>query len=290
MLPELLFCLRTAAVPGALFSLDREAEPYTIWKLDAHYPVTLPTERRRAMSESTYWIVFGDIHDDVSRLADIPELPGAAGVIVTGDITFLGGIKQAEKILAPLAGQTPVLLAQIGNMDKAEITSWLDGKGWNLHREAREIFPGIVAFGVGCSPLTPFNTPSEHPENQIAAWLEEAREKALHISPGNGKDTSHAQGLTEARMVLVSHSPPYASACDRLRDGTPVGSTAVREFIEKHQPDICLCGHIHESRAQERIGRTHVLNPGTLPDGGYILLHLERTAAGPEVRAELKQL
>ena len=53
-----------------------------------------------------------------------------------------------------------------------------------------------------------------------------------------------------------------------------MGSTAVREFIEEVQPDVCVCGHIHESRGVDRIGRTVVVNPGTLLSGGYVVVRL----------------
>ena len=40
------------------------------------------------------------------------------------------------------------------------------------------------------------------------------------------------------------------------RDLAHVGSTAVREAIEEVQPLVSLHGHIHESRATTRLGRT----------------------------------
>ena len=42
-----------------------------------------------------------------------------------------------------------------------------------------------------------------------------------------------------------------------------VGSVAVREEIEKHQPLLGLHGHIHESKGYAKIGRTHCFNPGS---------------------------
>jgi Icc-related predicted phosphoesterase len=49
--------------------------------------------------------------------------------------------------------------------------------------------------------------------------------------------------------------------------GTPVmtnvGSVSIRGAIEKHQPKLVLCGHIHESRGTHKIGRTLVINPGS---------------------------
>ena len=43
----------------------------------------------------------------------------------------------------------------------------------------------------------------------------------------------------------------------------PVGSSAVREAIERYQPSLSLHGHVHESRGVAHIGRTVCLNPGS---------------------------
>ena len=43
----------------------------------------------------------------------------------------------------------------------------------------------------------------------------------------------------------------------------PVGSTAVREAIERHQPLASLHGHIHESGGTARLGRTLAVNAGS---------------------------
>lgn len=246
------------------------------------------------MSDIPYWLAFGDIHDDVSRLSDIPELEGARGVIVTGDMTLGGGVKQALRVLEPIADRVPLLLAQIGNMDRDEVTGLLEERGWNLHARARELFPGVLALGVGCSPFTPFGTPSEHPESRLAEWMAEALTEARNIAAGSlaAEDRRSAgDGAPESpALVLVSHTPPHATACDRLHNGVPVGSMAVREFIERHQPDICLCGHIHEARSEDRLGRTLLINPGTLGAGGYVVLRHAPGADGPRVTAELKVL
>jgi Icc-related predicted phosphoesterase len=70
-----------------------------------------------------------------------------------------------------------------------------------------------------------------------------------------------------AQTIYVLHSPPYATALDRLADGRPVGSRAVRAFIERHQPPLALHGHVHESPAAsghvtDTLGRTLCVNPG----------------------------
>ena len=234
------------------------------------------------MHPDPYWLAFGDIHDDCSRLDEIPELAGAAGILVTGDITLDGGIARARRMLEPISLRAPLLLAQIGNMDRGEVTGWLEEKGWNLHGRARELFPGVIAVGVGGSPFTPFDTPSEFSEEQLAECMEHAYTEAARMG--------HSYGASLPLLVLVSHTPPHATACDRLHNGTPVGSVAVRDFIEKYRPAVCLCGHIHESRAEDRIGDTVVINPGTLSAGGYVVLRRREIQGRLELDLELKVL
>jgi len=44
---------------------------------------------------------------------------------------------------------------------------------------------------------------------------------------------------------------------------TGVGSSSVREAIEKYRPLLGLHGHIHESRGITNLGRTLCINPGS---------------------------
>lgn len=217
-----------------------------------------------------YWIAIGDLHDKVERLADIPGLAQAAGIIVTGDLTITGGVPQARKVLEAVAEYNPVLYAQIGNMDRTEITDWLERQGWNIHVAVRELAPDTAIMGVGGSPFTPLGTPSEFPESHFADWLESMWQHARNYR----------------RVVLVSHTPPHDTLCDVLHNGLHVGSTAVRDFILEAQPDVCLCGHIHESAAVDRLGRTVLVNTGTLASGGYAVLQL----SGDMLTATLHQV
>jgi Icc-related predicted phosphoesterase len=46
-----------------------------------------------------FWIGFGDIHEDLSLVVEIPDLADANGVIISGDITNRGGIRRASEFL-----------------------------------------------------------------------------------------------------------------------------------------------------------------------------------------------
>jgi len=73
--------------------------------------------------------------------------------------------------------------------------------------------------------------------------------------------------IDPGRTIAVVHCPPHRTRCDVLFSGQPIGSRALRRWIECHQPLVTLHGHIHESPKMsgsffDRIGRTLVVNPG----------------------------
>jgi len=81
-------------------------------------------------------------------------------------------------------------------------------------------------------------------------------------------------------QIFCPHSPPHGTACDRLRSGEHVGSAALRTLVEREQPHLVLCGHIHESRGEDELGRARVVNPGPVAAGHHALVKI---ADGVEV-------
>jgi len=118
---------------------------------------------------------------------------------------------------------------------------------------------------VGFSTPTPWKTPREISDDQLASMIE----KTVSQLP----DTSKA--------IFNFHDPPNDSTLDTcpeldwstdppspiIKAGQVVlhgaGSKSVRKAIEKYQPMLGLHGHIHESMAVAKIGRTTVINPGS---------------------------
>ncbi len=64
------------------------------------------------------------------------------------------------------------------------------------------------------------------------------------------------------KTIYVIHTPPHNTSLDLTNLEVHVGSKAVKRFIEKEQPLMCLHGHIHESVGKEKIGKTIAINPG----------------------------
>ncbi|MGQ9499969.1 MAG: metallophosphoesterase [Dissulfurimicrobium sp.] len=198
-------------------------------------------------------IAFGDIHMDYQAAGDIPGIRDADLIIITGDLTNFGGRKDAETVLNTIRGLNQKIWALPGNLDQPSVGGYLDELGINLH--GRGIKMGDVGiFGVGGSNITPFNTPMEFSEEEL-----------FHLAMKGYEDIA----LLPVK-IFVSHAPPFNTAVDCIKSGVHVGSTAMRRFIEEKQPDFCLTGHIHESRGEERLGKTLVLNPGMLRESGWI--------------------
>ncbi len=207
-------------------------------------------------------IAFGDIHMEYEALKDIPGLSQAELVIVTGDFTNFGGKEEASTVLDAIRGFNPNVWGLLGNLDQPSVDDFLTGQGINLHGQGRVFAGELGIFGVGGSNPTPFNTPTEFPEEELS--------RIVHS----------AYRMVEGAPVklLVSHTPPVNTKTDRISSGAHVGSSAIRRFIEEVQPDICITGHIHESRGEDRIGKTIVLNPGMLRDPGWV--EITRTGDG----------
>jgi uncharacterized protein len=199
-------------------------------------------------------IAFGDIHMNFGAGDQQALWREADLLIVTGDLTHYGHRQDARQVIEKLgAGCQGKLLAVSGNLDHPEVADYLAELNISLHGRGVDI-NGVGLFGLGGSNPTPFNTPYEFQEEELERLL----------------TAGHRQIRDLPCRILVSHAPPYGTAADRLGNGAHVGSLAVRRFIEQEQPDFCLCGHIHESRGEERLGRTLVLNPGMIRDGGWI--------------------
>lgn len=209
-----------------------------------------------------FWIVFGDIHERISAVERIDDIGRADGVFLSGDLTNLGTRERAAGIVDAVAAMNPRVLAQIGNMDTQVVDRVLTERGLNAHNRVTDLGGGVCLAAVGYSTPTPFGTPSEVDEAQICQWAHDALEGAGAF----------------AHVILMIHTPPRGEVVDRLPSGAHVGSPGVRALIEKYQPAVVVTGHIHEGVGEERIGRSHVLNPGAFAAGGYV--RIDETEGG----------
>ena len=63
------------------------------------------------------------------------------------------------------------------------------------------------------------------------------------------------------RSVFVTHCPPAECEVAFTKTGDDGGSSRIRAFVEKYQPELVLCGHIHRPLQREcRIGKSLIIN------------------------------
>jgi Icc-related predicted phosphoesterase len=197
-----------------------------------------------------------DVHD---RCAAVPEALGRIGavdlLVIGGDITTGGTSRRAGRAINGWRALVPRLLAVAGNMDSPAIDARLDELGVAL--DQRGVVIGEVGiFGVSAAPISPLRTPYELDEDELARRIETAFDQVAGCS----------------LLIFCPHAPPRGTACDRLPSGEHVGSEAVRRFVEREQPQLVLCGHIHESRAIDQLGRSRIVNPGPAAAGHYAVV------------------
>jgi uncharacterized protein len=215
-------------------------------------------------------IVIGlsDIHGYADAVKDLKDdLAKADVILLTGDLTTFGGRNDAKRVVETIKGFNRNILAVPGNCDTPEIERYLTEAGINIHCRSI-VFKDSVFMGIGGSLACPGHTPNEYSEKQMEDLLEK-------VSKGMGKDKP---------VIFVSHQPPAGTSLDAVFGGRHVGSKSVRNFIEKLQPLICFTGHIHEAAGIDSIGRTRLINPGPLKDGGYAYAKFNRDIKQLEIR------
>ncbi len=191
--------------------------------------------------------VFSDIHGDIAALRRAVAVP-ADVYIAAGDlVTWPAPLDPCTAALRPLGDR---LWIMPGNNETAEqVETYCTDHGFrNFHDTAVELH-GRWFVGMGYSNITPFDTPGEYTEEELAARL--------------------APYASMRPQVLVCHAPPSGTALDEAAPGLHFGSAAVREYIDAHQPSFCFCGHIHEGEGRSvTMGATVAVNVGK---AGYLL-------------------
>ncbi len=191
-------------------------------------------------------LCFSDVHRDKRQAQRLADMAADADVVIAaGDFASMHrGVGDVIDMLVLV--ETPTVLVP-GNNETDEALREVCA-GWPaatvLHGESTEI-DGTTFFGLGGGiPTTPWPWSFD--------LSEEEAEEALARCPDGA--------------VLVLHSPPKGHL-----DGPRLGSEAILRAIERVEPPLAVCGHIHEDGGEEtRIGPTLLVNAG--PEGRFVEL------------------
>ena len=212
-------------------------------------------------------LVFSDIHGDMEFLSIVEnDIRQADIIMLSGDITHFGRERQVKKICDTFTVLNKNLVAIPGNCDYPEVNQYLVKQ--NMSLDCRFFVQDNIFFmGVGGSLPCPGKTPNEYSEEDFAVMLDETV-------------SANSKGLP---IILLMHQPPFNTLTDQLSDGFHLGSHSIRQFVEKYQPLVCFCGHIHESIGIDTIGKTTIVNPGPFNLGRYTNINVQNNAVSAEI-------
>ena len=242
---------------------------------NGHYTVTLGGERQAVTADQVAEVEgnirrkgYYPLQMTVERLQELDHDPAKRAECFQE--VMLEGVDRWMKLAADkLRGTGIRCFVCPGNDDEMEVDDVIRRAELVELGEGRLVeIEGFAMISTGWSNPTPWKTHREESEEELA--------KRIDAMASQVPDQSHA--------IFNLHCPPFKSGLDeapaidadlRLLHGgralRPVGSTAVREAIERHQPLLSLHGHIHESKGALKIGKTLSINPGSAYEEGMLM-------------------
>ncbi|HKW58563.1 MAG TPA: metallophosphoesterase [Candidatus Dormibacteraeota bacterium] len=242
---------------------------------NGHFTVTLGGESQTVPAEQVAEVEanirrkgYYPLQMSVERLRELDQDAGKRAACFQE--VMLEGVDRWMKMAADkLRGTGVRVFVSPGNDDEMEVDDVVRRSDFVELGEGRMVdIDGFAMISTGWSNPTPWKTHREDSEEQLGERIDSMASKVPDMS----------------RAIFNLHCPPYKSGLDeapaidadlRLLHGgralRPVGSTAVRTAIEKHQPLLSLHGHIHESKGAIKIGKTLSINPGSAYEEGMLM-------------------
>lgn len=204
-----------------------------------------------------------DLHGHAEKLRLLEDLD-ADIIAFCGDLHNAGAVEEARPVAEALARLGPPVLIVPGNMDPREFVPDLwkrAGLRMIDHGSYRHGDCGFIGMGgMVVRNLKRLGDPTRyyHLDDDVYGSLARAHEE-----------------ISDARRrVVLTHQPPRG-ARDTIYSGERTGSVSLRRFVEEYQPDLLICGHIHEDRGEAKIGATRIVNVGEMRQGYAALIELK---------------
>jgi hypothetical protein len=203
-----------------------------------------------------------DLHDRIDMLDRVRGID-ADLIVFCGDLHNAASKNAARPAALALAGLGPPVLIVPGNMDHRDVVPdlWEETGLRMMHRSSFWLNDiGILGMGgMVARESHRMGDPARYYHNDIEVYETLA---------------AAYQNIIDARIkIIIVHQPPHGVQ-DTLYNGESSGSVSLRRFVEEYQPDLLLCGHIHEARGVGFIGTTRVVNVGELRQGCAALIEI----------------
>ncbi|MDP3286115.1 MAG: metallophosphoesterase family protein [Desulfobacterales bacterium] len=198
-----------------------------------------------------------DIHGRKNRISSIHDIISSNKpdlLVLAGDVNSLFN---SSNIMSYFSNAHLPILVVRGNTDSKKIAN-LSPVSSNISflHFSEIVINGFSFTGVSGTIPVPFSSRIQFREKQTTKKLE----------PLVRKDT-----------ILIAHPPPFGTL-DKVLGKFHAGCKSLREIISRRQPQLLICGHIHEMPGSAFLGKTLVVNCsiGMKGKGALIELNTDR--------------
>jgi len=187
----------------------------------------------------------GDLHGDKKAAKELAERAVKEHVdlvILNGDIVEEGDV---EGIVGIFKEKNQKVLILPGNHEMPATTQFLaDLYGFtNIHAYSMQL-GDIGLFGCGGANM----------------GLNQLNDKETFYALKSGFE----RVKKSQKKVMVTHMHPANTMIEKFSQFV-VGSKGLKKAIDEFQPDILICGHVHEAEGiEEKIGKSTVINVGKI--------------------------
>ena len=201
-------------------------------------------EAKQDLHKKLKILAAGDIHGDTSlaeKLAERAQKENCDLVILCGDLTMMES--STENIIGPFVKRKEKVLLIPGNHETVATADFLaDLYGVkNIHGYSVK-YKEVGLFGCGGANIGLHQLD----EKEIYELIKKGFDKIKYLQ----------------KKIMVTHVHPEGTKMEKFTKFFP-GSSGVKKAIERFQPDILLCSHVHEAEGiEEKVGRTKVINVG----------------------------
>ncbi len=194
----------------------------------------------KPMEKKLRILAAGCLHGDtnlVQKLAEKADKENVDIVLLCGDLT---GYVDTKNIIKPFIDKGKKVLFVTGNHDGLSIGDVLEKQYGAKHLHGTY----VISYNVGIfgSGLANIGKDAMNDEDFFET-LRKGFDKVKNIE----------------KKIMITHVHPSHTQMESIT-GFP-GSYGIKKAIDKFQPDILFCSHLHElSGFEEKLGKTRIIN------------------------------
>lgn len=199
----------------------------------------------------------GDLHSNsglAKKLAEKASKENVDLVILCGDLTE--GDEKTDNLIGPFLKQGKRVVLVPGNHESVATADFLS-----------QVYGVKNLHGYGIKIFDPTSSGSKSKDKKyvglfgcsgVNIGIHQITDKEAYDMLLRGHNYIEGANV----KIMVSHVHPAGTKMEKFTHFFE-GSKALRKIIDKLQPDIMLCSHVHEAEGlEEKVGKTRVINVG----------------------------